>query len=108
MAKLGDLALCQVMERVWLIMALIGCALSDHPIIRSEKLYRHRADQARKALFDLHGDLQAVLDQLDEPSLEGEDDFGKKLLRRKGSVPASVVLEGDRPKDAKLRRSRHR
>jgi hypothetical protein len=51
------MAVFQVMERSWLIMTLIGMALSEHPIIRSRRSLRRLTDRARKALFDLHAQI---------------------------------------------------
>jgi hypothetical protein len=50
----------QAMERTWLLMAIISIALSEHPTIRADRINRHLADRARKALFDLHARLEAL------------------------------------------------
>jgi hypothetical protein len=112
-----SILLHRAIERAWLIMALIGIALSDHPIIRSNKRYRHYTDQARKALFDLHQELDHVLDEKHKLSqivpgsdntAELEDDFGARFLRLKGSVPEDVPLDFDDTKSELSDRRRSR
>lgn len=93
----------QVMERAWLIMSLISCALSDHPLVRPNRANRHCVDRARKALFDLYKAFEAEMiaagavtgsspNEQREESLQSEDGFGANLLRRKGRMPKSVDL----------------
>lgn len=119
-----DAELQQIRERAWLIMALISSALSDHPAIRSNRLYRRLTDRSRRALFDLHSNVEAVLfgqvagrdretAKHKRPKAEArEDDFGSEFLRLKGSVDRSVRLGIDsdvqpgRGKRARKRRGR--
>lgn len=119
--ELNDAMLYQAMERAWLIMAFISIALSDHPVVKSSKSYRRCTDRARKALFDLHKRLEAAFfgnyamshasSHLKTGDLgrgePTEDDFGRRLLRRKGSVPESVQLgfDSDDPGNAGRRRA---
>ena len=106
--------LFQAMERAWLIMAFISVALSDHPIVRSSKVYRRCADRARKALFDLHCKLEATSEALrisNGVATPTDDDFAAEFLRLKGSVPKSVVLDFDSdeaPATGRRRSRRHK
>lgn len=115
---IDDAMLQQVMERAWLIMAFISNALSDHPVVRSNRSYRRLTDRSRKALFDLHHDVEAVLlDAVPDrtPAKHGrskkienaEDEFGARFLRRKGTVPADLQLEID-DKGPSMRKRRER
>jgi hypothetical protein len=49
----------ELKERAWLIMAIMGVALSDHPLIRQDRVSRQLVDRAKKALFDLHARIEA-------------------------------------------------
>lgn len=114
--EIEDAKLQQVMERAWLIMALISSALSDHPAVKSSRLYRRLTDRSRKALFDLHNDIEAVLlgrgtvrDRMtakqERPMSETEEgDFGAEFLRLKGTVDQSVRLEIDHNDQSSNRR----
>lgn len=91
----------QVMERAWLIMALISSALADHPTVRANRTFRVLTDKSRKALFELHREAEAACpdaaqnDRSNRDALTSEmsaDCFGGKLLRRKGSIPPEVRL----------------
>lgn len=91
----------QVMERAWLIMALISSALADHPTVRANRTFRALTDRSRKALFDLHREAEAACpdavqkDRSNKGALTAEtgaDCFGGKLLRRKGTIPPEMRL----------------
>jgi hypothetical protein len=100
--KIDDAMLCQVMERVWLIMAFISSTLSDHPVIKSKRSYRRLTDRSRKALFDLHNDIEATLlrnssvrdvaPAKQRRSKAAKDDFGSEFLRLKGTISPDVQL----------------
>jgi len=114
--KVDEAVVHQAMERAWLLMAFISGALCDHPLIRSTRSYRRHTDRARKALFDLHSQLQRKLgtppERKTSSTLSGpggaEDDFGARLLKLKGSIPANVSLACDDDKRAARRRRRSR
>jgi hypothetical protein len=117
--------LYQVMERAWLIMAFMSSALSDHPLVRSNRANRHCVDRARKALFDLYKKFESEAEMIaaecataeeKEQSiptgLESEDDFGRRLLRHKGKIPQDIALEfgdgGSGVRSVRKRRRRNR
>jgi hypothetical protein len=112
-----DAMLLQVMERAWSIMAFISSALSDHPVVKSNRLYRRLTDRSRKALFDLHHDVEVeLLGALPDRAAgkrrrseveNAEDDFGAKFLRRKGTVPPDLQL-GIEDNDPPMRKRRDR
>jgi hypothetical protein len=51
-------------ERVWFLVGIISAALSNHPMIRADRVSRRLTDRARKALTDLYdrldGDVRAI------------------------------------------------
>ena len=53
-----QVAYYQVMERAWLIMAFIGVALSEHPLVRQDRTSRQLVDRAKEALIVLHSRLE--------------------------------------------------
>jgi hypothetical protein len=56
-----DVELLLLMERVWLLMAVISMAVSEHRTIKRHRPKRRLADRARKALFDLYLTLERDL-----------------------------------------------
>ena len=93
------------MERAWLIMAFISVALSDHPLVRSRKVYRRCADRARKALFDLHCRLEATSEALQVSNggaTPTDDDFAGsscdcKVACQRVSCLISIAMRRQRP-----------
>jgi hypothetical protein len=61
----------RIADRTWLLMALIGVALSDHPEIKGKREFRQLADRARTALFELYWLLEPHQAQYDEGAKEG-------------------------------------
>lgn len=116
-SAIEDWQLEQMMERAWLFMALIGCALSDHPCAKLDQANRRCVDRARKALFDLYKNLEAewerrarsretaVRSNKSKAKRIVQDEFGERLLRLKGTVPQSANLEfEDKPKRPSMRK----
>lgn len=107
--RIDNALMCQARERAWLIMAFISSALSDHPVVKSRKSYRQLTDQSRKALFDLHNEIESVLLSKDavracSPATRSESTGagphpGRRLrsyvLAEEGNRPPSVRLDFD-------------
>ena len=105
---IDDATMNQALERAWLIMAFISVALSDHPVVKSNRLYRRLTDRSRKALFDLHNEIESALTRGGNVGTRSaatqdrhraakptEDDFGPKALRRKGTISPEMRLGFD-------------
>src|SRR5262245_51767976 len=85
-ANIDELHIRQAMERAWLLMAIISEALSDHPVVKSSKSLRRKTDCARKALFDIHRELEYELAPATrQGGANSKKDHRAKRLRRKGT-----------------------